>query len=74
MKIKALTDKEQIEFVNIYASKDRQAIKKFTPLRLIKYMNFLRHYTIVISDGTAKSREHSNDEINQSLFALFMSK
>lgn len=73
-KVKSLTDKEIKEFMNIYSNQDKMAIKKFSALKLVKFINFLRHYEIELSNGQNKTREHSNDEINQSLFALFLIK
>lgn len=68
---KTLSDKELLEFMQYYKSNDSQAIKKFTAKKLIKYANFLRHYTPTLSDGTVKKKEHTEEEILQSLFVLF---
>jgi len=68
---KKLTDAEQIEFLNLYLTKDVISLKKFSAKKLIKYANFLRHYTLTLSDGTKKEKEHTEKEILQSLFVLF---
>lgn len=73
-KIKELKEKEIREFISIYLTHNKKAIKKFSALKLVKYIDFLKHYKIELPNSCNKTVEHSNEEIINSLFALFLVK
>ena len=74
MKRKDLSNKELEEFFMVYKLGSKDLLKKFSAIKLSKYVFFLKYITGSVTKNDTfyeKTKEHTNEEIISSLANLW---